>query len=467
MRQIPLESSERLLDRRGLPLCIQQEHLLLSREYFRYRGVHLGPSTVPSILHLSGTLNYKAMEGTLNEIVRRHPALRAGFFQVDNASAASRVAELQSFAATGVFRPGLYRQAVSENARAELHVADPGAVEVQRQVQKEASREFNPAEPPLLRGTLIRAGTAEHFLILMVDHLVSDAWSMRIIRREFAQIHAQLSSRGRVLLEDPGLSYPSYALRQEEMAASGEFARALEYWHAQWSAYAASRVGFGDLPFSLPQPEIPTNEFASENSSFDPDASGVIRVFARHAKVTLYVLFLTAYARLLRQYTGKNRLAIWGHFANRMRPDVHRTVGWFANTHLLGIDLGDDPAVRSQLLRVRRTVLDASEHQEMPVALVWRATGSYPRHPDAKVLLDVGVADEPLPQMDGAGELRIGHATHLTPSFGRFSSLGLYIRDDRDRIHLSVQYSVDRFPQSAMQRLLADFQHEVICILNT
>src|SRR5580698_1100074 len=52
----PLESGDRLLDQRDLPLCVQQEHLLLSREYFRHRGVVLGPSTVPSILHLRGEL---------------------------------------------------------------------------------------------------------------------------------------------------------------------------------------------------------------------------------------------------------------------------------------------------------------------------------------------------------------------------------------------------------------------------
>jgi hypothetical protein len=299
----------------------------------------------------------------------------------------------------------------------------------------------------------------------MVDHLISDAWSMRIIRREFAEIYSRLSGGGRKPLEDPGISGPEYAVLQNEMIANGDFRPALDYWREQWAKCSADRLGFGDLPFALSNPETPTYAFGCENSCFDPDISGEIRAFARKTKVTLYMLFLAACGQLLRRYTGRDRLAIWGHFANRMRPEVQQTVGWLANTHLIGLDMTDNLSLPEFLLRIRRTVLDASEHQEMPVAAVWRAMGSYPRHPDARILLDVSIAGEPLVQTTCNGVLMVSQATDWTPLFGRFSNLGLYIRDDQVRIHLSVQYSQDWFPSAAMQQLIGDFRDEVAGIL--
>lgn len=433
--------------------------------------MRLGPTTVPSILHLQGPLDYNAVEAVLNEIVGRHSALRATFFHSRTEVLRDRAAELNSLASTGVFKPGLYLQTVLAHARLTLRTLDLSDctspeqdAAIRRAIQREAAVEFDYEKPPLFRAALIRAGTAEHFLILIVDHLVSDAWSMRIIRREFAQLYLRLTCSGRNPFEEPRLSYPRYAVLQDEMVKTGAFARSLNYWQQQWSAFASSRIGFEDLPFSLPQPEVPTLTFRSECSTLDLDTGQAVRRFARQARVTLYMLFLSIHCWVLRRYTGKAKLAVWGHFANRMRPEIHHSVGWFANTHLIGIE-ADGTSVHDVLLNVRRAILDGSEHQEMPVGLLWRTMGLYPRHPDARLLVDVSVADEPTPGAPQTAELMIHHAAHLNPSYGRFSNLGLYIRDDRERITLSIQYAADRFPQGGVRQLLDELQNEVISLV--
>jgi hypothetical protein len=54
----------------------------------------------------------------------------------------------------------------------------------------------------------------------------------------------------------------------------------------------------------------------------------------------------------------------------------------------------------------------------------------------------------------------------LSPSAGRFAGLGLYIRDNRDTLGLSVQYLEERFPQPAIKQLLVDFKKEVTGFLD-
>ena len=66
----------RRLDRReGIPLSFAQQRFWLIHE--------LDPSTylynVPRVVRLSGKLNRVALEASLNEIIRRHEALRTSF----------------------------------------------------------------------------------------------------------------------------------------------------------------------------------------------------------------------------------------------------------------------------------------------------------------------------------------------------------------------------------------------------
>ncbi len=250
-------------------------------------------------------------------------------------------------------------------------------------------------------------------------------------------------------------------MRQLALIRSGAFEGSLAYWRERWSKYAPTRIGFADLGFVAPPSDAASNVFAAERSEFDAETSRDIRKCIRESKATSHNFFLALYGEVLRRYTGKSRLALWGHFANRANPEVHDSVGWFANTHLLGLDLEPpSSSLRSRLRRVRPAILEAYEHQEMPVALLWRKLGAYPNHPDAKLLLEVSVADRPVQEAE-ADALKITHKPLLNPRFGRFSNLGLYIRDDGDCIRLSAEYAAERFSAAGVRHLLDDFRREV------
>ena len=453
MIQVPASSAmapgERLL-------CLNQEHLLLSREYTRRQGIALPPSSVVSVLRVSGAVDPGRIEQALNSLVARHPALRIAVHPSAAVSAEQRAAELAEFAQTGIFGSGLYLQSIVDRAHVPFHVT-LGPVtdlsELRELIATEAAHEFDIAQPPLIRARLVHVEMCEHLLILSVDHLVADAWSLNLIRKELAALVS-----GTPLEQRPADS--DYASWQHAMIQEGLFASSLEYWQQQWRDFGPARLGFEDFPFCLARRSTSAGRFESVRDSFDNQQSGAIRAFARKSKVTLYVLFLASFSRLLQRYSGSSKLGLWGHFANRLRPEDRAAVGWYAHTHLLGIDLGTHPADRELLLHCREVVGKAVQHQAIPVMQVWRALGGYPRSNvlDAKVLLDLSLADEPLPQGNG---LSIEHAPELSPVAGRFASLGLYVRDNRDILGLSVQYLEERFPKPAIEQLLVDFKNEV------
>lgn len=426
---------------------------------------------MPCVLRLKGPLDRQRAEDVINTIVRRHAALRAVFFE-SGAAAQQRMTELRSFGATGVFQPGLYRQRVIDgNASVILPLTDltdcPSAERPSRVASHfadECSRELSPHEAPRLRASLFRLAEQEHLLLLLVDHLVADAWSMRIVRREFVQFYEEMGNQGGTSVSTCLPSYPEYALRQQEMEQTGGFAPALRYWQGIWSGFGADRISFEHLPFSAHIPADAGTTFSTLNCAFDAESSQRIRTFAQRARVTLYVFFLTIYCEVLQHYTRNGRLAIWAHFANRTISEFQPAIGWFANTHLIGLDLSEGTDLKDRMLVAKRAILQAYEHQEIPVALVWRSLGQYPRNPDAKLILDLSVLEEPgLAQQERS--LQVAHAVDLTPSFGRFSNLGVYIRDELSQIGISVQYLAERFRSSAVQGLMDHFRHAVLSAL--
>lgn len=425
------------------------------------QGIALPPTSVVSVLRVSGPVDPGDVEQALDSLVARHPALRVAVRPGANFSTEQRAAELAEFAQTGIFRSGLYQQSVVDNAHVPFEVTLGPVTEASKirdLIATEAAQGFVLDQAPLLRARLVHVDAREDLLILSVDHLVSDAWSMSLIRRELAALLSGISL-------EPQRATLDYPHLQHSMIKEGAFEASLEYWQGQWREFGPARLGFEDFPFSVPHPHTATYRFASVPGCFDSEQSGAIRAFARKSRVTLYALLLASFSRLLKRYSGNSMIGIWGHFANRMRPEDRDTVGWYAHTHLLGIDLRGHPADRELLLHCREVVGYAVQHQATPVMQVWRSLGGYPRSSvvDCKVLLDLSLADEPLPQGNG---LTIEHMPKLSPSAGRFAGLGLYIRDDRDTLGLSVQYLEERFPQPAIEQLLIDFKKEVMGFLD-
>jgi hypothetical protein len=293
---------------------------------------------------------------------------------------------------------------------------------------------------------------------------VIDAWSMRLLRRDLVILYEHSCGDTQRALPEPGLSYPDYAAWQAEAMASSGFAPAVAYWQQQWRQYGSHRIALGDLPFALPAPQRSTLSFGMERVELPAGTCASIRTFARFSRVSLNMFFLAAYAAVLQSYTQKSQLALWSHFANRSRPDVQNSVGHFTHTHLIGLDFSADPTGTQLLWQIRRVILDAYEHQEMPLAYLWRTINCWPRYADSRVLLDYHQADEPWEDWQLSSGLTISKAKLPDSPSPRFSSLGVYIQDSRDGMSVYVQYSQDRFPQAAILAMLEDL-HSLIAHL--
>jgi hypothetical protein len=139
-------------------------------------------------VRFTGRLNATALERSLDEIMRRHEALRTTFAVMDG----TPVQVIPP--ASAVTLPLIDLSGLSQAER---------EAEAGRLAKEEGREPFDLARGPLLRTKLLRLGKEEHVLLVGMHHIVSDAWSMGIFRRELVTLYNAFAAGKPSLLEAP------------------------------------------------------------------------------------------------------------------------------------------------------------------------------------------------------------------------------------------------------------------------
>src|SRR5208282_2164859 len=157
-----------------LPLSFAQQRLWFIDQLDPGNSVY----NFPVAVRLKGALNLAALEKSLNEIVRRHEALRTTFSMIDGRP-------IQTIASTLSIKLPLTDLRELPEAQREA--------EVQRLVVEEARRPFDLARGPLLRASVLQLSPDEQVGLLTMHHIVSDGWSTGILIREMAALYQAYS----------------------------------------------------------------------------------------------------------------------------------------------------------------------------------------------------------------------------------------------------------------------------------
>ena len=205
----------RAVGREGdLPLSFAQQRLWFLQQFELESTAY----NIPTVLRLYGELKEKALEGAINEIVRRHESLRTTF--------------------SG--ESGKPVQVVHAGEEWKLETVDLREEEEQRRkrrveetIEEELLREFDLSRGPLLKVKLLRVGEQEHVLMVCMHHIISDGWSMAIFTRELGELYEALSQGRKAELPELPVQYADYAVWQREWLQGEELEQQMAYWKKQ------------------------------------------------------------------------------------------------------------------------------------------------------------------------------------------------------------------------------------------
>ncbi|RST53040.1 condensation domain-containing protein, partial [Variovorax sp. MHTC-1] len=301
---------------------------------------------IPAAFSLKGRLDPEALRFAFQQLVERHEVLRTVFREED----------------------GQGWQSIQDAFVPEESIIDFAAVQealqgdrVQQLVDDQTRQPFDLERGPLLRISLIRLAADSHLMVVVMHHIVTDGWSIRLMMSEFVRSYAARLDGRTPELPALGIQYADFAAEQRRWLDAGEMERQLAYWKGKLAGVAPLV-----LPPDKPMPARRMHPGGAASLSLDARATAALRKLAQAHDATPFMVLLAVFAIVASERSGQSAFFVGTDTANRNREETEALVGFFVNQLALAIDCAATLSLSELLAQVRSTVADASDHQDLP-----------------------------------------------------------------------------------------------------
>ncbi len=301
----------------------------------------------PWALRIRGSLNTPVLEKSLNEIVRRHEALRTNI--VSSAGKPSqRILPFHEYS--------LPLTDLSEGQESEKETI---AIQI---VKDDAFLPFDLTRDSLFRPRLVRLSSDDHVLLLTTHHIAFDGWSERVIFRELCELYQSFLTNTPSKLLQPNIQFPDFAHWQRDTLAGEKYDQLSAFWKNELDGAPPLLR----LSTDYDRPHSRSYDGASLKLQLSKELSESLKGICRQEGVTLFMALLAAYNVTLLHDSGELDIVVGGTISGRPNLHLEKAIGFFVNTLVLRSKLEANLTFRELLARVRETTLRALSHQEMP-----------------------------------------------------------------------------------------------------
>lgn len=382
---------------------------------------------------IDGLFDLNALISSFNHIVNRHEVLRTVIRQED----------------------GLPYQHILEKDTWNPEVLNdhPAAAEEEgllQLVDELVTRPFILSEEHMLRTHIIRISEREHFLVVNIHHIAADGWSMSILAKELYEGYHAYAAASIPEFASLPIQYGDYARWQRKREAI--LAPKLDYWQRKLSGTALL-----NLPTDFARSAMQSVRGETMKLKISKSLTEQLKQFSIQEDVTLYMTLLAAFKVLLQRYCSQDDICVGGAISGRMQQEMEGLIGFFVNTLALRTDLSGDPDFLEILQRVKKTTLEAYDHQEAPFEKVVKLVMGE-RDTSRNPLFQVVFVLQNAPEMPA---MKLGEALmERKSSHYRTSQFDLHfsVFETTEGLYADVAYCSDLFRESTIRRLTGHFE---------
>lgn len=403
---------------------------------------------VPLAVRLPGPIDPVVLEQSINEIVRRHDALRTTFPTV----------------------AGRAVPTISPQVKVVLQVHDltlfPQEEREQRShalLNEECEAPFDLTHGPLIRATLVRIDPQQHDFLVVMHHIVSDGWSLVLFFQELSAIYAAFSRGEQSPLADVAIQYADYAAWQREWLQGDVLQNQLCYWKTQ----LGGELPVLELPVDRPRPAVQTHPGDRVTLALPEDLTQAVMALSQREGATLFMTLLAAFKVLLHHYTGQEDIIVGSPIANRPVAETEKLIGFFLNNLALRTDLSGDPNFIELLSRVRKTALDAYASQDVPFEKLIEALKperDMSRSSIFQVYFNLFSFSDQIELPGGESISFVDAWLQSEENLSKFD-LTLYAGVGDREIKLGLVYNTDLFTRERITEMLEQFKHLLVQIV--
>ncbi|MGI9291061.1 MAG: condensation domain-containing protein, partial [Gammaproteobacteria bacterium] len=407
-----------------IPASFSQQRLWFLEELEPGNSIY----NMPFTMRLRGMLDLSALQVAVDDLVQRHESLHTHF-------------AYQGERPVQVIDNSIRISVGHEKA----HGLDDA--KIAKWLAVNSAQAFDLYKGPLLRVDVLEVAEDDFRLLLVMHHIVSDAWSMSVLIQELTRLYAQHCGGEPANLPELQLQYADYAAWQRDWLAGPGLERQVAYW----------RERLADAP---PLLELPTDRPRPASQSYRGDHLTVttsarlteqLRSLAQSEGMSMFMLLQTIFNVLLARYTGNDDVVIGTPVAGRGRTEIEPLIGLFLNTLVLRNDLSGNPEFASLLDQVRKTTLAAYDHQDLPFEKLvdeLQPERQLSYSPIFQVMFNLRAQSGDAMSMHGL-EVEFDDIERPTAMF----DLALSVDEGADSMSMEFEFSTDLFDRDSIERM--------------
>ncbi|MGV9614853.1 non-ribosomal peptide synthase/polyketide synthase, partial [Nocardia xishanensis] len=333
-------------------------------------GANAAVDNIPVALRLRGALDVRALSAAITDLVARHEILRTVYPQTE----------------AGPVQVVRRMHAVFDLTPSEI----PGE-RLAEAVRAVASQGFDVAEEIPVRVRLLRSGSRDHTLVLVVHHIAADGVSMGPLMRDLVTAYTARRAGTAPDWQPLTVQYADYALWQravlgDERDPDSAAARQLSFWRSELADLPAQL----DLPSDRPRPAVASYRGATHEFAVDADLRAAVERVAERCGATPFMVLHAALAALLARLSGATDIAVGTPVAGRGEVALDDLVGMFVNTLVLRTEVAPGASFAQLVGHARERDLRAFANGDIPFEQLVEAVNpprSQGRHPLFQVAL--------------------------------------------------------------------------------
>ncbi len=288
------------------------------------------------------TVDEQALDRAVQAVVERHPALRTVFVEAG----------------------GNPYQVILDEPVYEYLVVDSTGLDDEQAREKLAEYGHMPLDldnGPLVRVVLMTRGPADHYLLVLVHHIASDAASADVMARELQAFYEGADPAA----ANPVPPYTDF-VEWERQWLAGPAADAALNW---WSQALADPPAHLDLS-TMERPPGVTYEGRDLTFRWSAEESRRLKEFAVREGVSVSTVVLAGFFATLNRVAGVEDSVLGTAIAQRSEPGWESAVGYYLNTVLVRAKPSGGRSFLDLLREVHAFSLGLLEHMNYPLDLL-------------------------------------------------------------------------------------------------
>lgn len=243
-------------------------------------------------------------------------------------------------------------QKINEEINVEFHMFD-SQKQTEQEILQVMNNPFDLSKAPLWRYGIIKDSNGVYDLVISFHHIIADGTSIEIILKELSEF----LKTGTLKVSESD-SYSDYVKQQKDIQQSDQYKNMRSWWLGKFKTVPEAL----ELVTDAPRKQIA--DFSGKHYYFEIEPSIYRRASRLIASLhtTPFVFYLSAFTVLFERISGQDDFCIGIPLDQRTKGNFEDTIGMFAQTLPLRMEMDKDRKFTDVLVQIRDLCFDAIDN---------------------------------------------------------------------------------------------------------